>query len=290
MKIGPYEIFSIETSRFALDGGAMFGIIPKSLWGKRISSDDRNRIPLTTRSLLLVGNGRNIIVDTGNGDKWNPKKRSIFKIDTNTVNIHGSLGKIGLAPEDVTDVVCTHLHFDHAGGNTRIDENGETVPTFPNATYWIQKNNWELANAPSVKDKGSYLPENWTVLAENEMVELIDGEEEFIQGIEVFVANGHTAGQQLPKVSNGSQTVFFCADLFPTVHHLSLPWVMAYDNYPLQTIKEKKAVLSTALEEEWILFFEHDMTHEAVTVKSDGKDYGMKNDMKVDGDALDKPV
>ncbi len=260
----------------------MFGIIPKSIWGEQISSDSRNRIPLSTRSLVLTGNGRNILVDTGNGDKWNPKMRSIFKIDTETVNIDRSLDGIGLSPGDVTDVICTHLHFDHAGGNTRIDESGELVPAFPAATYWIQKSNWDLANAPSVKDKASYRQENWAVLARKGMVELVNGEEEFIPGIEIFVANGHTAGQQLPRISDGTQCLFFCGDLFPTVYHLKLPWVMAYDNYPLQTIEEKKAVLSRAFEEEWILFFEHDLKHEAIVLEFDGKDYGIKESFAVE--------
>ncbi|MFQ6674233.1 MAG: MBL fold metallo-hydrolase, partial [Fidelibacterota bacterium] len=200
---------------------------------------------------------------------------------TKTVNMQSSLRKFGYAAEDVTDVFCTHLHFDHAGGNTRIDEAGRVVPTFPNATYWVQKSNWELANAPSEKDRASYLSENWAVLAENGMIQLVEGEEEFIPGLEVIVTNGHTAGQQLPKISHGNHTILFAGDLFPTVAHLRIPWVMAYDNFPVQTLAEKKALLPRMVRENWILFLEHDSRHVAVTVEHDGKNYRPKETITI---------
>ena len=148
MKIGAYNLYSIETSTFGLDGGAMFGIIPKPLWEKKVPADDMNRIQMVTRSLLLVSEKHKIIIDTGNGEKWQKKFRGIYNIDTESVNLESSLQKYGFSPEEITDVFCTHLHFDHIGGNTRL-EGDKIVPTFPNATYWIQNENWELANSPS---------------------------------------------------------------------------------------------------------------------------------------------
>ena len=287
MKIGPYHIFSIETSRFALDGGAMFGIVPKTIWEGYLPPDEKNRIPLTTRSLFLRSEDRNIIVDSGNGTKWNDKYRSIFKIDTETVNISMSLKRLHLDMEDITDVICTHLHFDHAGGNTRYNSTGQLVPTFPRATYWINRENWTLANSPSVKDRASYRSENWSVLAENGMIELVDGEEDFIPDIDIFLTKGHTAGHQLPKVSDGNNTLIFGGDLIPTVYHLQIPWVMAYDNYPLQTIAEKTEILARIVEKDWILFLEHDLNLEAIKVMYDRETYRMKNPVKIGcGDSL----
>ena len=172
MKVGNYTLYSIETSQFSLDGGAMFGIIPKTLWEKEAPADEYNRIQMVTRSLLVVSNERKIIIDTGNGDKWDDKNRSRYNIDLDKINLSSSLEKYGFIPADITDVFCTHLHFDHAGGNTSI-EDGKIVPTFPNATYWIHQDNWDLANSPSEKDRGSYLAENWSVLAENGMIEYV---------------------------------------------------------------------------------------------------------------------
>ncbi|MFQ6616408.1 MAG: MBL fold metallo-hydrolase [Fidelibacterota bacterium] len=273
MIIGPYHVYAVETGRFALDGGAMFGVVPKPLWEKRIPPDESNRIPLAARCLLLVGNDRKILVDTGTGDKWDAKLRSIYKIDTGSVNLERSLRGLEITPEDITDVWCTHLHFDHAGGNTRRDEAGNIVPTFPHARYWVQKSNWELANHPSEKDRASYLSQNWQALAENGMIHLVDGKEEFIPGVRLFIAQGHTAGQQLPRLSDGTRTLFFCGDLFPTAAHLTVPWVMAYDNHPLTTISEKKSLLPLIVDQGWILFFEHDPSREAVRVEYDGKKY-----------------
>lgn len=281
MRIGPYDIFSVDAGRFALDGGSMFGIVPRTIWGKQIAYDDENRIPLATRSLLIAGNGRIILVDTGIGDKYNEKQRSNFQVDNGIVNLQMSLKKHGVSCEDVTDVICTHLHFDHAGGNTLIDDTGKLVPTFPNATYWIQKANWAVANSPSPKDRASYRWENFKPLVENGMVELVDGEQECIPGIKLTVTNGHTAGQQLPRISDGSHTVFFLADLVPTVHHLKIPWVMAYDNRPLQTMKEKQAILAKAAEENWILLLQHDISQEAIQVEFDGKHYRARNNIKI---------
>lgn len=272
MKIGPYSLYSVETSRFGLDGGAMFGIIPKPLWERKAPADSRNRIAMVTRSLLLVSKEHKVLVDTGNGDKWSSKYKTLYNIDTTSVNLEASLGRLGFSTETVTDVICTHLHFDHAGGNTRLQE-GKIVPTFPNATYWIQTEQWELARSPSEKDRGSFLSENWEVLAANDLVRLVNGKEAFLPGIEVQLTYGHTTGMMHPLIRDAHNTVMFMADLIPMAPHVALPWVMAYDLFPLQTIREKAAILSKAVEERWLLFLEHDPRQEVITVRYDGKHY-----------------
>ena len=275
MKVGKYTLYSIETSRFGLDGGAMFGIIPKTLWEKEAPADEYNRIQMVTRSLLLVSNERKIIIDTGNGDKWDDKARSRYNIDLVDLNLSSSLGKYGFLPADITDVFCTHLHFDHAGGNTTI-EDGKIVPTFPNATYWIHRDNWDLANSPSEKDRGSYLAENWAVLAENGMIEYVTERETSIPGIEIMVTYGHTTGMMHPLIMDGNNTVFYAADIFPMAAHVPLAWVMAYDLNPVQTIKEKRLLLPRMVDEDWTVFFEHDPLRQAGKVSTDGKHYRLK--------------
>ena len=275
MKVGNYTLYSIETSQFSLDGGAMFGIIPKTLWEKEVPADEYNRIQMVTRSLLVVSNERKIIIDTGNGDKWDDKNRSRYNIDLDKINLSSSLEKYGFIPADITDVFCTHLHFDHAGGNTSI-EDGKIVPTFPNATYWIHQDNWDLANSPSEKDRGSYLAENWSVLAENGMIEYVTDREEFLPGIEIMLTYGHTIGMMHPLIKDGDNTVFYAADIFPMAAHVPLAWVMAYDLNPVQTIKEKRSLLPTMVDKNWTVFFEHDPLRQAGKVTMDGKHYRLK--------------
>ena len=275
MKVGKYTLYSIETSRFGLDGGAMFGIIPKILWEKEAPADEYNRIQMVTRSLLLVSDERKIIIDTGNGDKWDDKAISRYNIDLDAINLLSSLAKYGFIPADITDVFCTHLHFDHAGGNTTI-EDGKIVPTFPNATYWIHQDNWDLANSPSEKDRGSYLAENWSVLAENGMIEYVTDRDGFIPGIEIMLTYGHTTGMMHPLMKDGNNTLFYAADIFPMAAHMSLAWVMAYDLNPVQTIKEKRSLLPRMVDEDWTVFFEHDPLRQAGKVAMDGKHYRLK--------------
>ena len=275
MKVGNYTLYSIETSQFSLDGGAMFGIIPKTLWEKEAPADKYNRIQMVTRSLLVVSNERKIIIDTGNGNKWDDRNRSRYNIDLDKINLSSSLEKYGFIPADITDVFCTHLHFDHAGGNTSI-EDGKIVPTFPNATYWIHQDNWDLANSPSEKDRGSYLAENWSVLAENGMSEYVTDREEFLPGIEIMLTYGHTIGMMHPLIKDGDNTIFYAADIFPMAAHVPLAWVMAYDLNPVQTIKEKRSLLPTMVDKNWTVFFEHDPLRQAGKVTMDGKHYRLK--------------
>ena len=280
MKIGKYDLYSVETSEFGLDGGAMFGIIPKPVWEKKVSADELNRVNMVTRSLLLVSDEKKILIDTGNGTKWEEKYKQIYDINTDKYNIEKSLGKYGFSSEQITDVICTHMHFDHIGGNTKI-KSGEVVPTFPNAKYWISEENWKLANHPSQKDAGSFIEHDWKVLAENQMIEIIDGREPFIEGIETFVTHGHTPGLLHPIVSDGSNKLFYGADIFPMVAHIPIPWVMAYDVQPVVTMEEKQKLLQKMEREDWILFFEHDPHIQACTIHKDGKHYKLNKKIKI---------
>lgn len=276
MLIGSYQLYSIETSEFALDGGAMFGIIPKPLWEKEVPADEQNRITMVTRSLLLVSDDHKIIVDTGNGTKWQEKFRDIYRIELDNLNLEKSLAKYNFTPRDITDVYCTHLHFDHVGGNTKIVA-GKLEPVFPNATYWVQNENWELANSPSEKDAGSFMSADWSVLLENNMIHFVDGKESFLPEIENHLTYGHTTGLMHPIIGDSTNKLIYMADLIPMAAHIPLPWVMAYDIHPALTVQEKGEILPTIVDEEWIIFFEHDPVHQAATVQFDGKHYRLKD-------------
>ncbi len=256
MQIGKYKLSFLESGFFALDGGAMFGIIPKPLWQKTNAPDDVNRIKLSTRHLILQGESKKIIIDTGMGDKWDEKMKNIYAIDEN-ISMNYALRKIGLEPDDITDVLLTHLHFDHTGGST-INVNEKLQPAFPNAKYYVQNQNYDWAVNPSDRDKGSYIQENFFPLFEVGVLNFINGNEQFDDEIEFIVINGHTFGQQMVKISDGNNTFLFCSDLMPFVSHIPLPYIMGYDLQPLVTLEEKKKYLKIAVEENWKLFFGHD--------------------------------
>jgi glyoxylase-like metal-dependent hydrolase (beta-lactamase superfamily II) len=257
MTIGEYTLHSIDTGTFALDGGAMFGVVPKILWERSNPPDAKNRIPLAARALLAVGGGRRVLIDVGNGTKFAEKLAAIYAIDNSGATLEGSLRRYGLAPSDITDVILTHLHFDHAGGST-IRKEGLLQPAFPNATYHVQKEHWHAANNPTERDRASFFPEDFLPLHERGMLRFTSGEGEVLPGISVRIVNGHTTALQCPVLSDGDTTLFYCADLMPTVTHVQLPWIMAYDLRPLVTLEEKRAVLDQAAREHWVLFFEHD--------------------------------
>ncbi|HDZ14362.1 hypothetical protein LCGC14_1743890 [marine sediment metagenome] len=275
MKIGRYELHQIETGRFALDGGAMFGIVPKPLWSKLNPPDDENRIDMALRVLLIMGNKRNILVDTGIGTKFSEKYKEIYKIDHSKYNLDSSLKKFNLETKDITDVILTHLHFDHAGGSTYV-EDGKHKLTFPNAVYYVQKANYEWALNPSEKDSGSYHKEDFVPVAEEGKLRLVEGRVVILPNIEVIISDGHTTGQQLVKISDEKNTLVYCGDLIPTVSHIRIPYIMGYDIHPLTTIEEKKRLLSNACSGDWTLFFEHDALTEAVKVKKAEKGFGVR--------------
>lgn len=272
MKIGEYKLTVINSGYFKLDGGAMFGIIPRPLWEKANPPDSLNRIKMITRNLLLQGNGRKILIDTGMGNKWDDKSISIYEIDQETISLQSELKKIGLRPEDITDVLLTHLHFDHTGGSTKI-EDGKLVPTFPQAKYYVQKQNLDWAMNPTEKDRGSYIKDNFMPLVESGVLKLTDGDSKFDNNIEFRVVNGHTIGQQLIKISDTKSTLLYCGDMFPTASHIPLPYIMGYDLQPLVTLSEKKNLLQQAVDEKWILFFEHDPETVMATVMQTEKGF-----------------
>lgn len=272
MKIGKYELYIIESGTFALDGGAMFGIIPKPLWEKTNPPDISNRITLSTRNLLLSSDDRKILVDTGMGSDWDEKSKDIYKIKQNETSIDKSLKKLNLSKDKITDVILTHLHFDHTGGSLKND-NGKLIPAFTNATYHVRKQNYDWAMNPSDRDRGSYIKEKFYPLKEYGVLNLLDATENFDDEIEFIIVNGHTFGQQLLKVFDSSTTILFCADLFPTTSHIRIPYVMGYDIQPLETVKEKKMLLPKIVEENWKLFFEHDPFYSLATIKKTEKGF-----------------
>lgn len=268
MQIGKYKLSIVESGFFALDGGAMFGIIPKALWQKTNPADDSNRIKLSTRHLILQSDTKNIIVDTGMGDKWDDKMKRIYAVDER-LSMNSELAKIQLKAEDFTDVILTHLHFDHTGGST-VYEDEKLQPAFPNAMYYVQKQNYDWAINPSDRDKGSYIKENFIPLFDEGVLNFINGNEQFDDEIEFAVINGHTFGQQMVKISDRSNTILFCSDLIPTFGHIPLPYIMGYDLQPLVTLEEKKKYLKSALDENWKLFFGHDPEIAFATIKKYG--------------------
>lgn len=257
MRIGPYTLHAIEAGRLHLDGGAMFGIIPRPLWERRITPDARHRIPLAMRCLLIESGDRLILVDNGLGDKTDAKFNDIYGVDHESSNLRSSLRKAGFDPSDVTDVVLTHLHFDHAGGSTTRDADGRLRLVFPNATHHVQRAHWDWAHT-SPREQASFLAENLDPLDASGRLNLLDGPGELLPGIETHVVNGHTRGQQLLTISDGTDTLFYAADLLPTAAHVPLLWVMAYDVAPLDTIAEKEPLLARAAAENWTVMFEHD--------------------------------
>jgi glyoxylase-like metal-dependent hydrolase (beta-lactamase superfamily II) len=284
MKIGDYEVRALLDGYFALDGGAMFGVVPRPIWEKTNPPDERNRIRLALRTLLIRAPGRNILVDTGIGEKFSAKHADIYGIDHSRGTVVDALAaEAGLAPSDVTDVVVTHLHFDHAGGATRRDAGGGLAPTFPRARIWIQRANWEWAVAPNEREKASYLAENFRPLEAAGQIELLDGEAEIAPGVSVLVSDGHTRGQQLVRVSSGGRTLLYPGDLVPTASHLKLPYTMAYDIDPLSVMREKKDLLSRAAREGWVVCFEHDPDLAACTVAPGPGGFAVAETMALDG-------
>jgi glyoxylase-like metal-dependent hydrolase (beta-lactamase superfamily II) len=271
MKIGKYKLSIIESGFFALDGGAMFGIIPKVLWQKTNPPDEVNRVKLATRHLLLESNSKKILIDTGMGNKWDDKARNIYAIDE-SCSMNSALAQKGLRTEDITDVILTHLHFDHTGGST-VKVNDKLQPAFSNAKYYVQKQNYEWALNPSDRDRGSYIKKNFIPLFEEGVLNFIIENAKFDDEIEFIVINGHTFGQQMVKISDGTDTFLFCADLIPFYSHVPLPYIMGYDLQPLVTLEEKKKYLRLALDENWKLFFGHDPEIAFATVKKFGEGY-----------------
>lgn len=267
-RLGRFEVHEVSDGTILLDGGAMFGVVPRPLWEKRYHPDDRNRITCALRCLLLKDGARTILIDDGAGARWDGKHKDMYGL-VSTGGVDAALQKAGVDRSQVTDVVLTHLHFDHAGGTTR-QEKGELALSFPNATYHLQRRHWRWAHHPTDKDAGSFRPEDFAPLEKSGRLHLLEGNTELYPGVHLVVSEGHTVGLQLVRLESEEKTLFYCSDLVPTTAHLRPSWVAAYDLYPLTTIEEKKQLLAQALEEEWILFLEHDPEVAACTVKDDG--------------------
>ncbi|MFZ1518526.1 MAG: MBL fold metallo-hydrolase [Ignavibacteriaceae bacterium] len=269
MQIGKYKLKTIQSGNFRLDGGAMFGIIPKPLWEKTNPPDELNRVTLSTRNLLLISDDKRILIDTGMGNKWDEKSRNIYNINPK-LDLEHELELLGIKSEEITDILLTHLHFDHTGGSTKY-ENGKLVPAFPNAKYFVQKKNFEWAMNPSDRDKGSYIKENFEPLVKEGVLNLIDGEIDFDENISFRIINGHTFAQQMIKISDSSNTILYCADLMPFVSQIRIPYVMGYDLQPMITVQEKKKYLQLAVDENWQIYFGHDPDFALATVKQSEK-------------------
>jgi glyoxylase-like metal-dependent hydrolase (beta-lactamase superfamily II) len=273
MRIGSYEIRLVDAGRFRLDGGAMFGVVPKVLWERKSPADENNRIQMATNCLLLSGDNKNILIDTGIGYKSDEKFAKIFAIDYSEFDINRSLQDLGITHDDITDVILTHLHFDHTGGATKINDRGQVVPTFPKAKYYVQKSQLDWAKNPLEKDRASFLRENFQPLEEADQLVVLEKTGELFPGIGLILVDGHTRAQQLVLIHGDERTMLFAGDLVPTASHLPIPWVMGYDNEPIKTIQEKKEILGRAIQENWLLFFEHDPDIRCVRVKEGERGY-----------------
>ncbi len=266
------NLFAIETGRFALDGGAMFGVVPKSIWERTNPADNRNLIPMAMRALLVEDGGRLILIDNGLGHKYDQKFAQLYNIDHSSASLDLSLSRAGFSRGDITDIFLTHLHFDHCGGSTEWDvvEEKSTL-VFPDAIHWIQKTHLDWALHPNPREKASFFDDNIAPLVQSSNLRLLTGETELFPGFQVKVINGHTEGQQLPLITYKEKKILYAADLFPTHGHIPLPFVMGYDTRPLLTLSERESILPWLAKEEVVLFFEHDPQVECGTVLADDK-------------------
>ena len=255
----------IDTGFFKLDGGAMFGVVPKSLWSRYQQPDENNLCTWAMRCLLIEKDDKRILIDTGMGNKQNEKFFSHYHPHGNT-SLLGSLKAKGFSPEDITDVVLTHLHFDHCGGAVSKDADGNLYTTFPNATYWSDKEHWNWAINPNAREKASFLKENILPIQEAGQLEFVNEYTKIIPELSFALANGHTEGMLIPHIQFGEETIVFMADLLPSPTHIPLAWVMGYDVRPLVTVREKETFLQEAVEKNYLLFYEHDAQTEASRV------------------------
>lgn len=265
------NLYSINTGHFKLDGGAMFGVVPKTIWNRTNPADDMNLIELAMRCLLIQTGKRLILVDTGIGDKQSEKFLSYYHL-YGEHSLDKSLASHGFSPEDITDVYLTHLHLDHVGGAVK-KENEELIPSFPNAIYWTNSTHWHWAIHPNDREKTSFLKENILPLQDKGVLRFIEKDIRypFPPEIQTQLFSGHTEAMMLPMIHYKDKTIVFVADLIPTVSHIPIPYVPGYDVYPLKSMDEKRSFLQQALENSYILFFEHDPYIECCTLKTTDK-------------------
>jgi glyoxylase-like metal-dependent hydrolase (beta-lactamase superfamily II) len=271
-KIGKWKLTVLETGTFRLDGGAMMGSVPKVLWEKTNPPDTLNRIELAMRCLVLDDGVSKVLIETGIGDKHPESFYNMFDVKHKNNISSNTLSNNEYSLNNITDIIITHLHFDHAGGATKTGDNDENIPTFLDATYHISKENWDAAVKPNPRDKASYLSENFIPIQDYGILNLVDSNAEILPGVSGIRVDGHTPGQQLVKVESDGDILVFCGDLIPLKSHLKLPWIMGYDLHALQTLKEKTRFLNQAAKEGWWLFFYHDPETVAVKITK-GKKY-----------------
>lgn len=275
--VGRLRVHAIQAGGQQLDGGAMFGVVPKTLWSKRLPADDRNRIPMGMRCLLIEHDDGLVLIDTGLGNKETPKFHEIYGIENagaeGRTALEDGIRAAGFTPGDIKLVINTHLHFDHAGGNSWRAPTGEILPAFPNARYVVQSGERTYAERPNERTTASYFPPNWAPIVAAGRFDFVSGEREIVTGITVRPTPGHTPHHQSVLLRSGGETLCFLGDVVPTAHHLPLPWIMGYDVEPLVTLESKRALLADALREEWLLVFEHDARVGFGRVAHDGKAY-----------------
>lgn len=271
------KIFPLEITNFKIDGGAMFGVIPKVLWEKHYPADEKNLCNWALRSLLVDDGERIILIDNGFGEKQSEKFMSRFYLN-NYKGIDAALAEIGYSPDDITDMVITHLHFDHCGGGVKFnkDKTGHEL-TFKKARYWVSREQWDNAIEPNYREKDTYLKENLLPMIESGQLNFIENNCELFPGFEVRLYHGHTRGQVIPFVKHNGSTLVFMADLIPSVAHLPLLYIMSYDVMPLETLKEKETFLKEAQENNYVLFFQHDLYHECCNVEAGVKGFRVKS-------------
>ncbi|HEX7175845.1 MAG TPA: MBL fold metallo-hydrolase [Pyrinomonadaceae bacterium] len=258
MQFGDYRVEMVPDAEFRLDGGAMFGVVPRSLWSRYCPPDEENRVRLSANCLYVEAAGERILVETGMGDKWSARQAEMYGVERARPLGESLRALTGCAPETITIVVNTHLHFDHAGGNTTLGDDGRVVPTFPNARYFVSAAEHEHAEHPHERDRASYLPENWRPLAESGQLELKPDAYEVVPGLSVETVPGHSRTMQCVRLERAGRTLFCFADLVPTRAHVPFAWVMGYDLYPVETLEAKKRLLPQAARENWLCLFYHD--------------------------------
>lgn len=274
------QLYSIETGNLKLDGGAMFGVVPKVMWSKKYPADENNLCNWSMRCLLIVDGDRKILIDNGIGDKQDEKFLRHYYLNGD-FSLESSLAKYGFTTDDITDMVLTHLHFDHCVGSIKYNDEGKLVPAFKNATYWTTKAQFEWATNPNRREKASYLKENILPIQESGQLKLIEEEGEFIPNIYAKIFNGHTDGQLIPHIKYKGKTIAFMADLLPAAAHVPIAWVIAYDTKPLISLKDKERFYKEALKENVILFFEHDIYNECCSIEMTEKGVKVKETFKL---------